>query len=325
MHPSVHIAETQLQNDGIIEVGELTWPTYPTCRFSTHGGPYVLRQKCGGAPGGDSKHIIVRLKCKCWHCPECRVNRAKAWRTRLSAYMTTAFVEGRVPFVMSVEVPNWGTVSKRLQRAGAYYCTVETGGGLFVIGAAVADQIPKDAMTVDEEEAFRSLDKYILEVAGRGFKDGQRNRPITACKAWKAPKEEKEYAMVGPAPTKNPVELRSLLGNNHIPCKTIKTEEGWVIRFRATPEALSAAFYNSEVNIRREAGTSPLSEGKSALNGVGFGSKEAEKASDVPTSSGFAYETQEPRRLTGLPMPIRRHPTGSGISLAFCRTSWVSG
>ena len=315
MHISAPVVGEQLQND---EFGELNWPKTPVCRFTTNGGLHVLRKK-GVVVGGESPHIAVKLKCKCWHCPECRVKKAKAWRTRLGANLTTALAEGRVPFILSVEKGQWRTVSKRFARADARWCAVETDHGRFVIGAALPGRLPKDATEVDAELAFALLDKYAVEVANRTYRKAEQgqpnqpNQPITACRGWKAEKAEGQYSMVGRSPTRDPVELRSLLGSNNIPAQTVKTPDGWVIRFRATPEALSQALFKHEVKERRSPGTSPPNSGQSGWNCLTSTSSGAKTGADVPGSSQPTFPVPGPTRS---PSPLTTsfgHPTGSGL------------
>lgn len=296
MHISAPIVGEQLQNG---ESGELIWPKNPTCRFARNGGLHVLRKK--GIVGADAQHIVVGLKCKCWHCPDCRVTKAKGWHARLAANLTTSLAEGRVPFVLSVARGGWDTVSRRLARADARWLSVSTDFGRFVIGAALPGHLPKDATEVDAELAFALLDKYAVEVANRTYRKAEQgmpnlpNQPITACRAWKAAKAEGQYSMVGRSPTRDPVELRSLLGNNNIQAKTIKTPDGWVIRFRATPDALTEAFYRHEVYLRQP-GTSPQNSGQSGSKCHGEGSKAVETGGDVPVFSASAFPSPAPRR-----------------------------
>lgn len=296
-----------------VESAKLNWPKNPTCRFSRNGGLHVLRKK--GIVGADAQHIVVGLKCKCWHCPDCRVTKAKGWHARLTANLTTAFAEGRVPFVLSVQKAEWGAASRRFERADARWCAVETDYGRFAIGAALPGRLPTGATAVDAELAFALLDKYAVEVAGRqdfrkAEKDqpSQPNQPFTACRAWKAPNEKKEYEMVGRAPTRDPVELRTLLGNNNIPAKTIKTQDGWVIRFRATPDALADAFYRHEVNYLRTAATSPLNSGKSGWKCHGEESVEVQTGGDVAVFSACAFADQGPTRSPSSPPAVQEAP-----------------
>lgn len=309
MNANAHVVADQVRNE---ESGELNWPKNPICRFTTNGGLHILRKK--GLAGAESPHIVVRLKCKCWHCPECRVIKAKGWRTRLAENLSAAFADGRVPFVLSVGKAEWLSVSRRFVRADAKWCAVETDYGRFVIGASLPDRLPKGATEVDAELAFALLDRYAVEVANRTFSKAdkgqphQPHQPFTACRAWKAANEKKEYEMVGRSPTRDPVELRSILGNNNIPAKTVKTQDGFVIRFRATPDALSHAFYKHEVSYLRTAGTSPLNSGESDWKCHSPQSVQAQSGGDVPVFSACAYEDQGPKSGIRLPDPLRGHP-----------------
>lgn len=310
MNHSTSSDADQLQN------GELNWPEVPICRFSIYGDAYVLRKKGsgGGIAGGQAQHIVSKLKCKLWSCPACRVVKSKAWRMRLRAYLATAFAEGRVPFIITqVDKSEWNTINRRLSRADARYCMVDTDANRLVIGAAVAGQVPKGAHEIDEELAYALLDKHILDISGRSYnknliKKGSANRPISACRAWKAPPEEREYEMVGRAPTRDPIELKTLLGNNQIIAKTFEKDGGWLMRFRATPDQLSSVFYNTGVREVREESTARDNSAKSALKSAKEESKEVEKAFEGPSSSEGGCPIPMATCPRDSQLPLRWHP-----------------
>lgn len=278
MNTIASLGGEQHQNGEVDDRDGPKWPTARPCAYAASGKttPFVLRRK--GPAGGAAQHVVVKLKCKCWSCPGCRVRKAKGWHSRIAAYLTTAFAEGRVPFVMGVAGGDWKAVSKRFARADARYCSIRPEGGSeagadangrTVIGAALPDRMPAGATAVTAAEAFDLLDRYAVAVANRTFEKfaggGRQNRPMSACRAWKKADEEKEYVMVGRAPRRDPVELKSFLNGHRIDCRTVQTDDGWVMRFVATERAVGEIFYNREVKDKRQTGTPPPFEGTSMV------------------------------------------------------------
>ncbi len=126
-------------------------------------------------------HRTVHVSCGCWDCGHCGARLAAQWHQHLASAFTT--VTGILHQVRVAAGRAWGTLQRRIQRAGASYVRVLRGDGDFDV-----------VMTLPEGEPVEDLEDVIGQLLRAIPRVQTESRKISTSRDWSLSRSTKTLA-----------------------------------------------------------------------------------------------------------------------------------